>query len=138
MLLQKGFSYSETYLEVYGDHLKFQEALGVVRRECQTTLQVSEEDVRQHGLGNNVNNNKTECFAECMFSKLEMFNSTNGWNIDISTEKFGVAMLAKDDKLKVVREKVTKCAYQKLETENACSWANRSFECFRNEGLSLG
>lgn len=47
-------------------------------------------------------------------------------------------MNAKGDSMNTLREKVVKCVEPKLAAESVCAWANRGFECFRKEGLSLG
>ncbi|XP_055325839.1 general odorant-binding protein 99a-like [Sitodiplosis mosellana] len=134
-----GFCWSvETNADIFSEHLKWQETLGTARRECQTTLHVSEDAVREHGLGNRTNSEATQCFAKCIFTKLGMFNETNGFNEDSSIDRFRVAMVAKEGNIPSIREIVVKCASKKIKTENACGWANRGFECFRKEGLSLG
>lgn len=132
----KGFCCSAgTYLEIYSEHLKFQETLRDARHECQRTLYVSDDEVRHYKLDNNTYSDGIRCFAKCVFEKLEMFSTTD-FNVENSIERFRVAM--KEDNMISIRERVVKCANDKLETETACERANRGFECFTKEGLSLG
>lgn len=107
------------------------------RLECETEQQVTEEAVEQHGMGQTDDATKLECFANCMFTKLGMFDDTNGFNVDRSVVLFGQS-LPSNKNLDIIREKTVKCNNPKSESESACAWANRSFQCFMKEGLSLG
>lgn len=103
------------------------------RTECQASLQLIEDDVKQHGSGHS--SDKTECLPKCIFGKLGIFDETNGFNVDRSVEVFDHAL---NGRLETIREKVGKCADKSLQSANACEWAQHGFECFIKEGLSLG
>lgn len=67
------------------------------------------------------NDMKTKCYIKCMFEKQGTFDDTNGVNVE------HMIKVSKNP-----RALVERCALNRTESENACSWAYRIFECGSN------
>ncbi len=101
---------------------------------CQTLLNLSDTETRQYRFSENTTE-KNKCFAKCLFNKLEIFNETNGFNVERSVKLFRAADNIYSEDL--TRYKVEKCADRNLQNNDACKWAHRGFRCFVKENLDF-
>lgn len=132
LLPQVGFASAGTREQ----SLEHQRTLRAARKQCMESLDLTVEDALQHGLQDFSQYGKTKCLPKCLFEKLEIFDETNGFDVDCTTERFFLALVNR--KKELIRERAVKCADKKLQSANACEWAHRGLQCFTAKGLTLG
>lgn len=104
------------------------------RQNCVNLLQIPADLVKNYESQNYPNDDKTKCYVKCILSKMEFFDETNGFSVApaaIATSE------GSSETKRIIADKVKKCSFNRLETENACQWAYRGYECFKKEGLTL-
>lgn len=112
--------------------IQTQENLNSYRPECVTSLGISEELVNEYKKFNFSNDEKTQCYINCIFKKMGLFDEKDGFNIDRL-----VKQLSQGKNETVIRPEVVKCADKNPNKTNACSWAYRGFTCFKTAHLDL-
>lgn len=88
---------------------------------CKISLQIMKDLAEKYEKHDYPNDMKTKCYIKCMLEKLGTFDDTNGVNVE-HTRKVS----------KNPRARVERCVLNRMESENACSWAYRIFECLSN------
>lgn len=112
--------------------IQTQENLEKYRPECATSLGISDDLVTEYKKWNFPNDEKTQCYINCIFKKMGLFDETNGFDVEHLVKQLGQGKNETE-----IRPEVVKCADKNPNKSTACAWAFRGFNCFKNAHLNL-
>ncbi|XP_052862705.1 general odorant-binding protein 99a-like isoform X1 [Anopheles cruzii] len=101
------------------------------RGECVKSLGVSDELVEKYKSWNFPEDDTTQCYIKCIFNKMQLFDDTNGPNVENLVQQLAHGRDAEE-----VRGEINKCTGSNTDG-NICHWAFRGFQCFQKNNLSL-
>ncbi|XP_055607819.1 general odorant-binding protein 99a-like [Uranotaenia lowii] len=101
------------------------------RTECAQSEGISDELVAKYRKWEFPEDDKTQCYIKCVFSKMHLFDETNGPIVDNLVQQLAHGRDAGE-----IREEVLKCVDANTDG-NACHWAFRGFKCFQQNNLPL-
>lgn len=112
--------------------IQTQENLVSYRPECVSSLSIGEDLVNEYKKFNFPNDDKTQCYINCIFKKMGLFDEKEGFNVERLVKQLGQG---KNET--VIRQEVVKCADKNPNKSSACNWAYRGFLCFKTAHLDL-
>lgn len=121
-------------MQAYADDWKIQthDNLSTYRPECASTLNIPENVVAEYKKWNFPDDEKTRCYIRCIFNKMGLFTDEQGFNVERLVKQLGQNRNETE-----VRAEILKCADKNEAKDNACVWAFRGFNCFKEAHLSL-
>lgn len=82
-------------------------------------------------MNNFPNDDKTQCYVQCMLSKMGLFDGRTGFNVERLVSQ--LSMNKRGD----IKPEIERCTDDKFSKTNICEWAYRGFYCIRRAELTL-
>ncbi|ALC46192.1 Obp99a [Drosophila busckii] len=122
-----GAAYADYVLKTGADLLNY-------RQECVKELSVPTELVEQYKKWEYPNDEKTQCYLKCVFTRFGLFDNQSGFNVENIHTQLARGVPDHSDG---VHGKIEACVDKNEQGSNACEWAYRGASCLLKNHLPL-